>query len=112
MSTFEELDLIAQSLKKKHANRRKRQLQMQKMARNLDPRTNLLGGGNENGVFENRLSPRGTGQTFLKTNDPRTFLDLVVFPLAANQLQWSLPVSSRHEQDDTEASQKPEIAGG
>ena len=42
MATFEELDRIAQALVKKHQPRRRRMLQLQKMARNLDPRTNIL----------------------------------------------------------------------
>jgi hypothetical protein len=107
MTDYAVLHKIAVNLKNKHSQRRRRQIRMQLMARGIDPRA-TLGSGNENGMFENRLSPRPTSQIFLKTNDPRTFLDLVVFLLAGNELQWALPTYTRQNDDEKVDTQTAE----
>ena len=107
-TSYNDLDRIAQNLKKKHTGRQQRQRAMQSMARNIDPRTSA-GVRDTPTMFEERnvYRPNST-QKFLKTNDPRTFLDLVVFLLAGNELNWTLPVYSRENQDEKEDHQKAE----
>ena len=90
MATVEgQIPRRASELRASLNNRRSRQVLSQIISRNLDPRNDT------GGVMENLDTMDLRGLPNLRTNDPRTYMDLAIHLLSGRNIGWHIPVTIR-----------------